>query len=236
MRSSLVVLTIVLNTIFATAYLSNTHPQDVDRRNIHKPEPLPPETQPYRLSERASIAGNITIPQPLASPLTHPPRSSPIPMDLSISYALSSPCLLFLTSMLSSDMFTSCLPFSLLLTTSTSYASLLSDSLQSGNLDAINSLIGYTASPQPSADQCDAYFSQVLSDMSKKDKCGEDLKAGTSKGGMALEAKNGIGNYQLMRGAEALINPDSGAYCYLEAVTSDRPDDLYLWSVPAGAG
>jgi hypothetical protein len=37
-----------------------------------------------------------------------------------------------------------------------------------------------------------------------------------------------------MREAAGLVDPDTGVYCYIEAKASGRPDDLYLWSIPAG--
>jgi hypothetical protein len=37
-----------------------------------------------------------------------------------------------------------------------------------------------------------------------------------------------------MRRAAAITDPDTGKYCYLQAITDASPDDLYLWSLPAG--
>jgi hypothetical protein len=71
----------------------------------------------------------------------------------------------------------------------------------------------------------------VLSDMGGKSNCQADIAA---KKIVALEAKIGVGTYAVVRQAENLIDPDTGVYCYLEALASDRPDDLYLWSLPQG--
>ena len=46
--------------------------------------------------------------------------------------------------------------------------------------------------------------------------------------------RNGLGNYEVMRGAGELVDPDAGEYCYLQATADGRPDDMYLWSIPAG--
>jgi hypothetical protein len=71
----------------------------------------------------------------------------------------------------------------------------------------------------------------ALSNLEGKSNCQTDI---TAEKVVALETKTGIGNYGVMREVEQLTNPDSGVYCYLEALAADRPDDLYLWSIPAG--
>ena len=212
-------------------------PYHTQPRHIGRPQPLPPEGGAVVHNERSNqhhsraiAASNLTLPQPPSPPPTSPPSPAPTPMDLAITYDLSQSCMTYLTSFLTSTIFTSCLPFSLLLTTSTSYGQLLSQSLSSGNLSAINRLIAYSSSPQPSSAQCDDYFSGVLSAMTAEGNCANDLEASS---GIAKEAQAGIGSYKAVREASALVNPDTGVYCYLEAVASPKPDDLYLWSIPA---
>jgi hypothetical protein len=151
-------------------------------------------------------------------------------MDLQLSYALSRPCLLHLTALLSSPTFASCLPFSLLLTTSTSFASLLAAAPADGYA-TLNALLAYVASPQPSGAQCDAFLADAAREMAEKGRCDADLRARVPS---ALEAQSGLGNAGVMRGAAGLRDPDTGAWCYLEAVASSRPDDLYLWALPSG--
>ncbi|WVR06953.1 hypothetical protein IAU60_003989 [Kwoniella sp. DSM 27419] len=182
------------------------------------------------LQRRADAADNVTIPLPPSTPPTRPPRSAPTPFDLSISHALSSGCMIYLASLLSDPTFLSCLPFSLLLTTSSGYSSLLSSTLTTGNYTSLNNLIAYTSSPQPSADACTAYMSDVLADSGAKSNCGTDM----GKVPVAKEAKIGIGNYAMMREAEGLVDYSTGRYCYLEALASGRPDDLYLWGLASG--
>lgn len=203
------------------------------RIDTTRPEALPPEDQRIHL-RRAKAAENVTIPLPPSVIPTSPPSPVPTPMDLSLSYALSDSCLLYLTSVLSSTTFKSCLPFSLLLTTSSSFASLLSDSLEAGNLTTINELIAYTSSPGLGSDTCDQYFSGVLSALSSKSNCAADLGKGMTNTAIAKEAQAGVGNYKLMRQASVIVDPDTGKYCYLQAVASSTPDDLYLWSIPSG--
>lgn len=171
------------------------------------------------------------LPLPPASPPTSPPQPVPTPLDLSISYSLSHSCLTYLTSILPSTLFQSCLPLSLLLTTSTSYSTLLSDAITSSNFTTLNNLISYTSSPQPDSAQCDDYFSGILKAMSDKNNCAADLASRTP---IAMTTRYGVGNYQVIREASGLTDPTTGKWCYLEAVADERPDDLYLWSIPAG--
>ncbi|WVQ99582.1 hypothetical protein IAU59_006718 [Kwoniella sp. CBS 9459] len=172
-----------------------------------------------------------TLPSPPSTAPLRPPRPVPTPLDLSISQSLSSGCMIYLSSLLSTSTFLSCLPFSLLLTTSAGYSKILSTALSTGNYTTLNNLISYTASPLPSGGECESYISDVMSSFSNKANCGTDLSA---KKAVALEAKNGIGNYGVMREAEGLVDESTGKYCYLEAVASGRPDDLYLWGLASG--
>ncbi|WVO16119.1 hypothetical protein L204_103786 [Cryptococcus depauperatus] len=174
---------------------------------------------------------NVPLPLPLTRVPSSPPSPVPTPLDLSISKSLSPPCMVYLTSLVSSLTFLSCLPFSLLLTTSSTYASLVSQALSQGNFTSLNDLVSYTSSPQPGSEQCEAYMLGVMSALSSKSNCGVDL---SNKSPVALKAKLGVGNYKVMKEAEALVNSDTGVYCYLEALASERPDDLYLWGLPGG--
>jgi len=67
-------------------------------------------------------------------------------------------------------------------------------------------------------------------DMWKSGNCGNDLEGGNV---VVEEAEVGVGNYEVLRKASAVVDGD-GRFCYLKAVEDERPDDLYLWSLPAG--
>lgn len=209
-------------------------------RNPFRPLPLPPEIVlqtslniEIRQNKDTVLATKPTITLPVA-PTTiplFPPYPAPIPMDLQLSYALTTPCLSYLTTLLSTDTFLSCLPFSLLLTTSTGYAAMLTTAATTGNYTTLNTLMAYVTSPQPSSAECDAFMSAAYAKMGEKSSgCTADL----SKRSAAADARVGLGSAGLMRKAAGLRNPGSGKWCYLEALASDRPDDLYLWSLPAG--
>lgn len=185
-------------------------------------------SSPLNTTKAAAAA---SLPDAPAMPPLEPPRPAPIPLDFTVSYALSDSCLLYLSTILRSPMFTSCLPFSLLLTTSTSYSTMLQAATASGDYTALNQLLSYVANPQPSAAQCDTYFSGLLRDFNGKNNCGADVAAHKAT---AMLARDGISSYTVTRAAARLVNPDTGKFCYLDAVSASRPDDLYLWSLAAG--
>lgn len=161
---------------------------------------------------------------------TSPPPSAPQPFDTSMSYALQTECLGFLLGMIANPSFVSCLPFSLLLTSSSGFNSRIQAAAQSHNYTYLNDLIAYSGNPQPSGDSCDSAMAGFLKDLEKKAHCGMDK----SKTGVVAQARRGLGNYQVMRTAATLVHPETGVYCYVDASASSKPDDLYLWKLPSG--
>lgn len=172
---------------------------------------------------------DMVLPTPPATP-TSPPSPVPTPMDLSISYSLSNDCLLYISTFLTTSLFQSCLPLSLLLTTSTSFRDLVKSG-QEDDYATVNELLAYTKSPKPGIKECGDYFKGLEIGFAEKKHCAADLK---ERNPTAIEIRNGLGNYEVMRQAGRLVDPDKGHYCYLEAVAAGRPDDMYLWSLPAG--
>lgn len=124
-----------------------------------------------------------------------------------------------------------CLPFSLLLSTSSAYKNQVSAATRTGNWTFLNELLAYTNSPQPSPPSCDQTFKSILTAFADKANCGTDLSGGLA---VAKQAQSGIGNYAVMRTASGLVNPNTGVYCYLEALANVKPDDMYLWMLPSG--
>lgn len=139
--------------------------------------------------------------------------------------------MMYLTNLLSNSTFVSCSPFSLLISTSSAYSGQVTSATSTGNYTYLNDLLAYSNSPQPGAQQCEEAYAAYRTALRDKANCGNDLADGKPVAG---SASRGLGNYGVLRTAAALINPESGSYCYLEAVADARPDDLYLWSLPAG--
>lgn len=178
----------------------------------------------------SSSSPSIKLPMPPSTPPTSPPKPVPSPMDLSVSYSLSNDCLLFISTFLTSSLFHSCLPLSLLLTTSTSFGDLIKEG-PNDNYTTLNNLIAYTNSPKPGSKACQDYFAGLETSFGEKKHCAADLR---DRNPSAIEVKNGLGDYEVMRRAGELVDPDRGEYCYLQATADGRPDDMYLWSLPAG--
>ncbi|KAL7421850.1 hypothetical protein Q5752_003621 [Cryptotrichosporon argae] len=184
-------------------------------------------------STTASTAtASVSLPLPPTATLTAAPAPTPTPLDTSLSYALTDACLVFLADVVSNTTFLSCLPLSLLLTTSTSFATLVDAAVSSGNYTALDLLVAYTNEPAPGAAACDAHMQAWAAELADKANCKADLAS--AAGGAAREAQTGLGNYEVMRQAGALTDPDTGVFCYLEAEASDGPDDLYLWHLASG--
>ncbi|ORY32781.1 hypothetical protein BCR39DRAFT_521504 [Naematelia encephala] len=192
-----------------------------------------PSSRSRRTPRNVTDTIDVTIPSPPTTTPVSLPFPTPTPLDLSISPKLTTNCISYLTNLLSTPLFLSCLPFSLLLTTSTSYATLLATAISTGDYTDLNILLSYVASPQPNTTQCQTYMDSLVGELGNKGQCGSDL-AKTPIDPVAEETRVGLGNYKVMREAAGLVSQESGKYCYLEAVSNQTPDDLYLWSVPAG--
>ncbi|KAL1411413.1 hypothetical protein Q8F55_002369 [Vanrija albida] len=181
----------------------------------------------------STTATRADVPPPKAPtsiPAT-PPQPVPTPLD-ALSYSLSQSCLEYVGTLIApSAQFMTCLPFSLLLSTSSAYKNRVQDATGTGNWTFLNELIAYSHSPQPSPQGCDQAFTSILTAFADRANCGNDLSGGKA---VAKQAQTGIGNYALMRTASGLINPSTGVYCYLEALANVKPDDMYLWMLPAG--
>lgn len=236
------------DSAYCHAHGSGHFPKASRQRHHLQPRPLlsPEQRHDHATlllprSNSTAISSNATnaveasaepsVPTRPSTVLTAPPSPVPTPLDLSISTSLSSSCMLYLASLVSSETFLYCLPFSLLLTTSTAYSSIVAKALASGNYTTLNDLVAYTSSPQPSIDQCETFMSGVMTALTSKSNCASDISKNVP---VAIKTKWGVGNYRVMREAESLVNKDTGVFCYIEAVASERPDDLYLWGLPGG--
>nr|XP_019011066.1 uncharacterized protein I206_04374 [Kwoniella pini CBS 10737]OCF49847.1 hypothetical protein I206_04374 [Kwoniella pini CBS 10737] len=183
-------------------------------------------------STNSSSSSSSSLPLPPLTPITTPSKPIPMPLDLSISNSLTNGCMIYLTTLLSTEEFIyDCLPFSLLLTTSTSYSTLLSNSIQLNNFTNINNLISYTSNNNNS-ERCENYIKIIEDNLNSNKNCGIDLNQ--NKNQVIKQTKNSLGNYKLIKKISNLINEETGIYCYLENVKSKRPDDAYLWNLPSG--
>ncbi|GMK55232.1 hypothetical protein CspeluHIS016_0202880 [Cutaneotrichosporon spelunceum] len=238
------VLSVLTLAVAATASALAVHPNRLnrgsfpllERQEVTAETPTAIITASYSATAVAATSTGLppapsVLPKAPSSAPTVAPSPTPTPLDTSISSSLSNECMSYLTNLISNSTFLSCLPFSLLLQTSNSYRTQLNDARSSGNYSYLNELIAYASSPAPESEACDQAFAEFAEAVKDRTNCGSDLSRGMP---VARQARRGLSNYAAVRTAVGLVNPDTGSYCYLEAVASERPDDAYLWQLPMG--
>ncbi|GAA5977604.1 hypothetical protein JCM11641_006874 [Rhodosporidiobolus odoratus] len=136
----------------------------------------------------------------------------------------STACPSFFSTFLADSTFTSCAPFSLLLTTSTAFftAERSPHSLLPHVLDA---------SCSADTDTCTALMDKLTKDIKQSNTCGPDLTRGNP---LAVEALQGFMSYRLYREAGCQKSNTTNTYCFAEAAANSKPDDLYLYYIGEG--
>ncbi|KAH8828986.1 hypothetical protein DL96DRAFT_1462540 [Flagelloscypha sp. PMI_526] len=184
-----------------------------------------------------SKAANSTTPTSTSStvaqtaqPLPTVPSSPPVlptpfpqPFDETMSKNFTLSCLNFFNNMTSTTPFRTCRPFSLLLDSS---AAMLEAQT---NLSLTNSIVWGTCNAPQSEDQCQTNMNWFQSELQKQ--CGEDLEGGNANARTTLMA---LQAFSVMHDAACLVDPNTNAYCYLEAVRSTNPSDLYYYMIALG--
>jgi len=61
--------------------------------------------------------------------------------------------------------------------------------------------------------------------------CATEISAQNS---MVVHAVTGLDAYSLLRNAACLPDPQTNAYCYIEAVQNSNPSDVYFYQLPLG--
>ncbi|CED82304.1 hypothetical protein [Phaffia rhodozyma] len=172
---------------------------------------------PAQTTSTAKAAPAVTLVSSLV------PDPFPQPFDLSLSPNLSMSCLDSFASFLTSSTFQACRPFSLLSTSSAFNQLIRSD------LDSTTAVVRSTLDESIDGNECESYLNDVGKNLRKG--CQSDLDKGNA---IVNQALIGLGAYQMMRNASALLT-SSGAYCFVEALASAEPDDLYYWSLYTGS-
>ncbi|KAI0828669.1 hypothetical protein BC628DRAFT_1428929 [Trametes gibbosa] len=159
-------------------------------------------------------------------PATPPqlPAPFPQPFDDSLSTNFTTvACQSFFTNMTETQPFRSCRPFSLLVSDSNAFIK------SQGNVSLLNTIVWGTCNTVPSADQCAAnmaWFADTI-----KDQCKGDISANNP---IVQDAVAGLEAYAVMRAAACQINAEKNTYCYVDAVQSTHPSDLYLYQLALG--
>ncbi|KAF8068795.1 hypothetical protein FPV67DRAFT_1356278, partial [Lyophyllum atratum] len=176
-------------------------------------------------SSIASPTATVNAPVPTipsSPPVLPVPFLQPFDADLTQNYSSAS-CFNFFSNMTNAATFRSCRPLSLLLDSSSAFIDAQT------NLTLLNSVVWGTCNTNTAREQCVAnmgWFAETL-----KTACAQDL---TDRNAMAVSTLTDLQAYSVMRDAGCLTDPTTNTYCYLNAVRSPTPSDLYFYGLPLG--
>ncbi|KAI0701392.1 hypothetical protein BC835DRAFT_1323951 [Cytidiella melzeri] len=189
-------------------------------RREANPEPAP-------LPQTDTAGSNITTQSVPQIPSTPPQLPSPFPQALDESLSTNfttQACENFFLNMTSSAPFRSCRPFSLLFQTSSEFV------LQAQtNLTGLNNIVWGTCNTTIDEAQCSENMAWFATDIQQE--CSEDVQENNA---VVMQTLKGLQTYDLYRTTACLADQATNAYCYVEAVHSTSPADLYFYSLPLG--
>ncbi|KIH88308.1 c6 zinc finger domain containing protein [Sporothrix brasiliensis 5110] len=157
---------------------------------------------------------------------TRTAASSPLPSffdsSLASNFSNDSACPAFINSFLTNPTFKQCYPFSLLLQGSRSF------------FQAEKSLVSITqvldATCAANATFCTSYLNRLATNLTDAANCGADYKLGNS---IVVQAYDGMIGYQPLYAASCLTDPDTGAYCFANAITNlTTTANVYFYYLP----
>ncbi|KAH9852263.1 hypothetical protein C2E23DRAFT_731024 [Lenzites betulinus] len=169
----------------------------------------------------ASSTSNTLV--PATAPQLPTPFPQPFDQSLSTNFTTVG-CQTFFTNMTVSQAFRSCRPFSLLVSDSDAFIK-----QSQGNVSLLNTIIWGTCNTVTSSDQCSSNMAWFADNI--KTQCKGDISANNP---IVQDAVAGLEAYDVMRAAGCQINADTNTYCYLDAVQSTHPSDLYLYQLALG--
>ncbi|EJU02452.1 hypothetical protein DACRYDRAFT_22092 [Dacryopinax primogenitus] len=167
-----------------------------------------------------------TAPPSVPSPALPVPTPFPAPFDISLSFNVTTPsCINFFNTFIQNVTFRACRPFGMLMSSSQQFQA------DQSNLTILTAVVGGTCATDMSPSDCGAVMDWHAEQIALGGNCGQDLNAGAA---LAVTALEGFRSYRMMRTAGCLQNPVTNAYCYVEAVASLLPNDLYFWVASLG--
>lgn len=100
--------------------------------------------------------------------------------------------------------------------------------------DAEKSLVSITqvldATCAANATFCTTYLNSLAANLTESSNCGADYKLGNS---IVVQAYDGMIGYQPLYAASCLTDPDTGAYCYANAITNlTTTANVYFYYLP----
>ncbi|KZT60956.1 hypothetical protein CALCODRAFT_428519 [Calocera cornea HHB12733] len=177
------------------------------------------------LSGTAALAV-YTAPPSVPSPALPVPTPFPAPFDISISLNVTTPsCVNFFNTFIQNVTFRACRPFGMLMSSSQQFQA------AQANLTQLTAIVGGTCATDMSAAACGEVMDWHAAQIAQDGNCGADIAAQEA---LAVTALEGFRSYRMMRAAGCLVNAATHAYCYVEAVASLLPNDLYFWVAALG--
>ncbi|KAK6442098.1 hypothetical protein LTR95_001652 [Oleoguttula sp. CCFEE 5521] len=150
----------------------------------------------------------------------------PRPFDTSLGNNFTTTtCPAFFNSFLSNQTFQDCVPFSLLLQTSSSFFTTLRS-------PPLLNLLLQTSCSIPSPSTCTSLLSQLATDLQSSSNCGSDLQLQNPQ---VLQALAGFEAYPTLHSAACLTNAQTGSYCFADAVgNASAPQSSYVYYLALG--
>jgi hypothetical protein len=183
-------------------------------------------SEPSKTSATRSVTTtfSIGVGSPKTSSTSTTAAASPLPSILdSVASGFSAPsCPVFINSFLNDPDFKQCYPLSMLFKGSRSF------------YEALRSLVGITrtldATCAANVTFCTSYLKQLAQNLTAPENCGVDYNRGLST---IVDAYNGMVAYAPIYSAGCLRDPETGAYCYANAVTNrTNPSSTYIYFLP----
>ncbi|KAI0883368.1 uncharacterized protein GGS22DRAFT_29515 [Annulohypoxylon maeteangense] len=186
--------------------------------------PRQPATQTYQIDVSTATAESTAAATSVASGPLPTPFDGALAANFSGEDGAGS-CLDFINSFLEDPTFQSCYPLSLLLKGSNSF------------FQAMRSIVKITQVLETSCaankTTCTSYLDNLAEKLKSDDNCGEDYD---KQNALVVQAYKGMKAYEEIYGATCLTNPETSAYCFVNAVTNlTTASNVYLYNLPFNA-
>ncbi|KAK4239864.1 hypothetical protein C8A03DRAFT_32058 [Achaetomium macrosporum] len=211
--------------------------QEIEGRKMRRQATTEPSesaesSQPSKTSERGSVTTtfSIAVGTLRTTSTSTSVSSSPLPSILDSLASdftpgpdgAAAPCPIFINSFLNDPTFKQCYPLSMLFDSSKSF------------FEAQKSLVSITrtldATCAANATFCNDYMQQLAQNYTKPENCGADYERGQPA---VVDAYLAMAAYAPVYSAGCLKDPDTGAYCYANAVTNmTNPSTTYFYFLP----
>ncbi|VUC26438.1 unnamed protein product [Clonostachys rosea] len=144
-----------------------------------------------------------------------------IPTDFKLSNEDSS-CPTFMSDLLNHQTFKDCLPISMMMETSQSFFN--------ARKQLTSTVRVLDKSCRVDTNACTKFMENAAKNLTKDENCSAEYKGNLKT---IVQAYRGLRAYQTMYSATCLEDPDSGMYCFANAVTNlSAPSDAYLYLMP----